>query len=154
MVTASGGGEINTSNDSASDTINITLSAINSWRQTYFPGSTAMTGPGADTATPENDGVPNLVKVATGMDPTKPGVMPGTVAQSGSNLTLTYTPSAVAVAAGITFLVEYSDTLAAGSWKSDIVNQGTIGSGGSPVTATVADGPNGHRFLHLVITSP
>jgi hypothetical protein len=58
------------------------------------------------------------------------------------------------VAGGVTFTVEYSDTLAVGSWKSDIVNQGTIGTGGSPVTATVPKGSNGQRFLHLKITSP
>jgi hypothetical protein len=44
-----------------------------------------------------------------------------------------------------------SDTLAAGSWKADIVDQGLIGNGGSPVTATVLKGSVTRRFLHLTI---
>ena len=122
------------------------------WREAVFPGSTATSGPGADSATPFSDGVPNLVKFATGMDPSKPGTMPGSASVSGTNLLFTYTPTALAVADGVTFTVEYSDTLAAGSWQSGIVNQGTIGSGGVPVTASVPKGSSGRRFLRLRIT--
>ena len=124
-----------------------------SWRLHYF-GTTANTGNAADTAMPQNDGITNLMKFATGMDPTKPGVMPGTLSRSGNNLVFTYTPSAAAVADGVTFTVEYSDTLNSGSWLSDIVNQGVIGAGGNPVTASVPMGSNGHRFAHLKIKSP
>ena len=87
------------------------------------------------------------------MDPTRPGRMPGMVGTNSNNLTFTYTPSTDAVADGVTFTVEYSDTLNAGGWKSDIVNQGNIGSGGNPVTATVAKGSSGRRFLRLKVTS-
>jgi hypothetical protein len=58
------------------------------------------------------------------------------------------------VADGVRFTVEYSDTLAAGSWKADIVDQGLIGNGGSPVTATVPKGSVTRRFLHLKIVAP
>ncbi len=129
------------------------LTRAENWRQTYFPGSTQTTGPGADIAIPLGDGVSNLIKFATGMDPTRPGRMPGMVGTNSNNLTFTYTPSTDAVADGVTFTVEYSDTLNAGGWKSDIVNQGNIGSGGNPVTATVAKGSSGRRFLRLKITS-
>lgn len=131
-----------------------TSSNLTTWRQTYFPGSTATTGPGANNATPQNDGVSNLLKFATGMNPTQPGTMPGVVVKTGGTLNFTYTPSAAAVADGFTFTVQYSDTLAAGSWASDIVNQGSIGAGGSPVTATVPAGSSGHRYLRLLITAP
>jgi hypothetical protein len=131
-----------------------TLPTLATWRQTYFPGSTASTGPGSDTATPMNDGVCNLIKFAMGMDPTQPGAMPGTTSQNGNVLSFIYTPSAAAVAAGVTFIVEYSDTLLPGSWKSDIVNQGTIGAGGVPVTATVPAPASGPRFMHLKVGSP
>lgn len=124
------------------------------WRQAFFPGSTAASGPGADTATPQGDGISNLIKFATGLDPTKSGVMPGIAGETGAQLTFTYTPSATAVTDGVTFTVEYNDTLNAGSWASDIVNQGTIGSGGIPVTATVPKGASGTRFLRLKIESP
>ena len=124
-----------------------------SWRLRYF-ATTANTGNAADTAMPQNDGITNLMKFATGMDPTKPGTMPGTLSQVGNNLVFTYTPSAAAVADGVTFTVEYSDTLNSASWSSGIVNQGIIGSGGNLVTASVPVGSNGHRFVHLKIKSP
>jgi alpha-tubulin suppressor-like RCC1 family protein len=136
-----------------SDLTFTTLTNFQSWRQTYF-GTTSNSGNAADTATPQNDGVENIIKFATGMDPTKHGVAPGKIGTSGTNLTFTYTPSAAAVADGLTFTVQYSDTLLGGSWKTDVVNQGTIGSGGSPVTATVPEGSNGHRFLQLSVTGP
>ncbi len=88
------------------------------------------------------------------MDPTKAGTMPGRVAGSGSNIVFTYTPSTAAVSDGETFTVEYSDTLAAGSWHSDIVNQGAIGAGGSTVTATIPKGAGVHRFVHLKVATP
>ena len=136
-------------------TVTVTrLNNLNTWRETYFPGSTATTGPGADSATPLNDGIENLLKFALGMDPTKHGTMPGTLTTGGGNLTFTYTPSAAAVTDGVTFTVESSDTLAAGSWTSGIVNQGTIGPGGAPVTATAPKNPAGRRFLRLKITPP
>ena len=124
------------------------------WRQTYFPGSTATSGSGADSATPLYDGVSNLMKFATGMDPTQPGLRPGTIDVSGTDLLFTYTPSAGAVADGFTFTVEYSDTLGIGSWFSDIVDQGIIGSGGAPVTATLPQGSGPRRFLRLKINKP
>lgn len=131
-----------------------TLTLVENWRQTHFPGSTQTTGPGADTAAPLADGIPNLIKFATGMDPTRPGRMPGTTGTDPDNITFTYTPSAEAVAAGVTFTVEYTDTLDAASWKSDIVDQGNIAMSGIPVTAVVPRGVTGRRFLHLRVTSP
>lgn len=124
------------------------------WRQTHYPGSTSGTGPGADNATPLNDGVSNLMKYATGMDPDRPGTMPGTTGRSGGNVTFTYTPAAAAVADGVTFVVEYNDSLSPLGWASDIVSQGSIGAGGSPVTATVPEGTAGYRFLHLKVVPP
>jgi hypothetical protein len=129
------------------------LNSLATWRQAYFPGSTATTGPGADSATPQNDGVSNLIKFATGMDPSPPGVMPGVTTLSGSLMSFTYTPSAAAVADGVTFIVEYS-TSPGGPWSSADVDQGTIGAGGSPVTATVSPSPNFTGFMRLKIWSP
>jgi hypothetical protein len=130
------------------------LHSLSTWRQAWFPGSTAATGPGADLAAPFGDGVCNLIKFATGMDTSHPGAMPGTIASHGAVFTLTYTPSADAVTSGITFGVQYSDTVAPCAWAADLVDQGTLGNGGVPVTASVPMGPNGQRFLRLQITSP
>ena len=132
------------------------LTVLDAWRQTYFPGSTATTDNGADAAIPMHDGVENIVKFATGLDPTKSDAMPSVIAQSNdhSKLTFTYTPSTAAVADGFKFAVEYSDTLAPGSWKTDFVDQGAVGAGGVPVTAQVPMGSGGSRFLHLKIMPP
>ena len=151
-----GGTGYTVSNVTGDTTVHVTfklLTNLGTWRQTYFPGSTSTTGPGADAASPLNDGVNNLIKFATGMDPTRHGSMPGILTSSGNNLVFTYTPSAAAVADGVNFTVEYCDTLGIGSWASDVVNQGTIGSGGALVTATVPKGSNNHLCLRLKITS-
>ena len=130
------------------------LHTLTSWRETYFPGSTSSTGPGADTATPQNDGIPNLMKFALGMDPSKPGTLPVAVDAGGEFLSYTYTPSVQAVAAGIQFRVEFSQDMSEFSWSWEIVNQGVIGSGGVPVTATVPKPVSGKGFMRLTVTSP
>jgi hypothetical protein len=133
-------------------TVTVTrLTNLETWRQSYFPGSTSTEGPGANSATPEGDGVSNLLKFATGLDPSKACTMPGTLTCDGNDITFTYTPTVGAVADGMIFTVEYSDTLADGSWRTDVVNQGIIGSGGSLVTATIPSGTAGHRHVRLRI---
>lgn len=130
------------------------LHSLASWRATHFPGSTSSTGPGADTATPQNDGIPNLMKFALGMDPTQPGTLPITVDAGGEFLSYTYTPSVEAVATGIQFRVEFSNDLSEFSWSWEIVNQGVIGSGGIPVTATAPKPESGEGFMRLTVTTP
>ncbi|MEK7954162.1 RCC1 domain-containing protein [Luteolibacter soli] len=131
-----------------------TATILEGWRQTYFPGSTSTDGPGADDATPQGDDIPNLVKFALGMDPSKPGVLPVTFDGDGEVLSYTYTPSVQAVAAGIQFRVEFSIDLSEFSWSWEIVNQGEIGSGGVPVTATVAKPEMGKGYLRLRVMEP
>jgi len=150
----SGGSVVFAGNNYGSDMIAIGLSTLNTWRQTYFPGSTSTTGAGADLATPKNDGITNLVKFATGLDPTTSASTPGVLSQSNGELTFIYTPSAAAVTSGFNFVVEYNDALGVNAWTSDLVNQGTLGSGGLPVTATLPAGSGGQRFVHLKVTKP
>ncbi len=136
------------------DFISIALAGYEGWRQHYFPGSTATTGPGANLATLAHDGVCNLLKFATGMNPTVQGQMPGLLVKNAGQITFTYTPSIVAVAAGFGFRVEYNDLPGVNLWASDIVNQGILGSGGSPVTATLPIGADEQRFVHLKVSKP
>jgi hypothetical protein len=79
--------------------------------------------------------------------------MPGTLAIDGSDLLYTYTPGRDAVADGIRFSVQFSDTLAPGSWTPDQVDQGTIGAGGIPVAARVPMGSSNRRFVRLLISN-
>ena len=87
-VAVSGGGETNTSNDSATDATAVTaLTPSQSWRYQYF-GTTANSGNSADTANPAGDGINNLTKYALGLDPTMAEASPITESTSSGYLTL------------------------------------------------------------------
>jgi len=134
-------------------TLSVTLiNAAEKWRLSYF-GSTANAGPGADSATPQMDGITNLMKFATGMNPTLPGKMPGVLTKGSTKLNFKYTRSLAAVNAGVVFTVERSDTLAPGSWTSSGVTETYVGNGDTQmVTATVSAGSSHRRFMRLVVT--
>ncbi len=127
------------------------LTGLESWRKTYFPDSTAATGPGADIAAPQGDGVSNLLKFAMGLDPTKPGVVPITFTREGDFFIYSYSPSAAALGDGLSFLLEFSDTLAADSWIPSTVDQPGISSGGALVRVTVPPGAGNRRFVRLKV---
>ena len=70
-VTVSGGGDLSPMNNSAEDSVTVTITAgpsIEGWRQIHF-GSAANAGAGADTNVVTADGLPNLMKYAFGLDP-------------------------------------------------------------------------------------
>ena len=122
------------------------------WRLLWF-GTSSNMGNAADSATPQNDNIPNLLKFATGMNPAQSGRMPGTAAKSGSNLLFTYPRSKTALGSGVTYTVEWSDTLAGGSWSNTGVIENAVDQGSTDqVTATMPAGSNGHRFVHLRVT--
>ena len=130
------------------------LTNLETWRLTNFQTADDC-GPAADMATPCNDGIVNLLKFATGMDPTRPGVMPGTCTPVGALLVFTYTRSKVAVSDGITFTVEWSDTLTAGSWSHSGVTETASDQGDTNlVTATLPAGPGSGRFARLRVGRP
>jgi alpha-tubulin suppressor-like RCC1 family protein len=125
------------------------LTQIEHWRLTYFQ-TTDNAGKAADTATPQNDGILNLIKFATGMNPGLPGTMPGACTYSGGNLVFTYSRSKAAVSDGITFAVEWSDTLASATWSHDGVNEADVDKGATHlVTATLPAGAGPARFVRL-----
>lgn len=69
-------------------------SLLQSWKNRYWPNTTSTDIVG-DTANPSGDGIPNLLKYALGLDPTKPaansGVLIGVIVVDGKRyLTLTY----------------------------------------------------------------
>lgn len=125
-----------------------------SWRQQFF-GTVANSGNAADTATPKHDGVPNLMKFATGMNPAQSGRMPGSATKNGGNIIFTYPRSKTALSSGVTYTVEWSDTLAADSWSSVGVTESSVVDQGSTeeVSASVSAGANGRRFVRLKVTA-
>ena len=124
------------------------LSAQQTWRQTYFGVSTS-TGNAADTATPAGDGIPNLMKYALNLDPTKPSKLPTSANLNGSNLECYYTRSTAAVNGGTQYQVEWSDDLS--TWSSTGVTQTILSDDGTvqQIKASMPAGSGGHRFVHL-----
>jgi alpha-tubulin suppressor-like RCC1 family protein len=125
------------------------------WRSQYF-GTASNSGNAADTATPKNDGIPNLIKFATGMNPTLPGANPGKLlSPSGNVMHFTYPRADDAVASGIIYQVEWSDDLSANSWTSAGVTEISQDQGSTDlVTAQVPRDSSPHRFVRLRVTSP
>ncbi len=134
------------------------VSPLQTWREFYFD-TLSNTGNAADTATPQNDGVTNLMKFATGMDPTIPGKPPGVVLDStgnGDSFTFTYPRSKAAVNAGIQFVVEWADTPNAIVWGTTGVTEAPpIDQGDTElITATIPKGTGSQRFVHLRVAAP
>ena len=125
---------------------------FNDWLALQWPGETnpAINGPTAD---PNGDGEANLYEYATAQNPNvATRVLPGVV-KIGANLEFTYTRGNAAVADGTTFVVEWSDTLAAGSWSTAGVSEQLLTDNGTVQTrkAALAAG-SGPRFVRLTVT--
>jgi len=123
------------------------------WAATY-----GLRGPLED---PARDGVSNLMKFATGIDPT--GIDPTRCSKAPGQLTLvdgvpqySYTRADAAMVDGITFVVEWSDTLAAGSWRNAGVNETILSDNGvvQQVSVAIPAGSNGRRFVRLRVIQP
>ncbi len=116
IANVSGGGEINTGNDGASDpTTVIALTPIQFWRLQWF-GTTDNSGAAADAAIATSDGIPNLFKYALGLDPIIPTANPvtGDITTGYLRLTVPRNPGAT----DIIFLVEATADLN-GPWTTN-----------------------------------
>ena len=122
------------------------------WRFTNF-GSYDSLGSAADSADPDGDGLSNLMEYALGTGPNSSGVMPAVLALNGANLEYTFTRSTAAKDNGVTYQIEWSDTLAAGSWSTETVNQEITSTQGAveTVKASIPKGTTGNRFLRLKV---
>ena len=128
--------------------------ALQSWRFTHF-GTTANTGNSADAADPNNDGETNLMEFATGQNPLANSRATPVLVPNGTTLEFTYTRANAALAAGMAFTVEWSDSLAAGSWTNAGVIQQVLTDNGTTqsVKASIAAGSH-RRFLRLKVSTP
>ncbi|MGV3664075.1 MAG: cadherin-like beta sandwich domain-containing protein, partial [Prosthecobacter sp.] len=128
---------------------------VEGWRNQYF-ATIANSGNAADTATPQSDGLPNLVKFAFGMNPTVNGVSPVVAVKNGSVLEFTY-PRSIEAMAECTFVVEWSDTLVSGSWSTTGVTENIL-SATATVQQVKVSIPAGagveRRFVRLRVTRP
>lgn len=120
------------------------------WLTTY----PTLTGTNAaHTANPDGDAFNNLLEYALATNPTQANAAPYTVAPEGNTLAFTYTrPS---LAPDLTYAVEWSRTLAAGSWSTAGVTQQITSDNGTirTVRAIVPAG-TAVLFLRLKVTAP
>jgi endonuclease G len=151
VATVSGGGEINTGNDNASDpTMVIALAPIQFWRLQWF-GTTADNGASADTAIATSDGMPNLLKYALGLNPLVPAANPifGDISTGYLRLTVPRNPNAT----DVTFLIEVTDNLTT-LWTTN----GTTVDQNTPTLLQVHDNTpvssSAAGFIRLRITRP
>ncbi len=123
-----------------------TLNSQETWRQTYF-GTFGNTGNAADLADFDGDGLPNLIEYAFGLNPTL-GVSRALPAPqvSGASYVVSFTqPIGVN---GVTYGVEWSSTLAPGSWAS------VLDTGVSPQhTFSVPLSGNSPVFIRLKVAA-
>ena len=95
------------------------------WRQSHF-STTADTGQAADGADADSDGELNLLEYATGQNPNAASRAGLSVVREASILNITYPRNIAAMNSGVTFIVETSDTLSAGSWTTTGVSAPAI----------------------------
>ncbi len=131
-----------------------TLTLSQSWRDLWF-NTTAATGAAADDADPDGDGVPNLIEYATNSNPLTSNSQPGTATLTAGGIEFIYPRSLAALSEGITFTVEWSDTMTAGTWTNAGVTETILSSDGvvQQVKAVVPAGP-GCRYVRLRVTRP
>ena len=133
-----------------------TLTPLQAWRDNYFANPSNV-GAGANAADPADDGVPNLVKYALGLDPYTPAnsaqSVSGTLTLSNGQAFATLTVNRTARAPDVSYVVELSTDLK--TWLSGSGNLTTVTD--SPTELVVRDNsPLGTtaRFLRLRVTSP
>jgi uncharacterized repeat protein (TIGR01451 family) len=157
-VSVSGGGDVNNGNNSAQSVVSVGLSLapIDAWRTLHF-GTANNSGAAADTSIATEDGMPNLVKYALGLDPTNaaaPSDLPSLKA---------FPPLAIKFrrakdASDVTIHVEATDSMM-NSW-SNIWTSTTNAYRSDAnfyeevVTDPVPEGDSGQRYLRLKITRP
>ena len=131
------------------------LTQQENWRQTHF-GTASNTGQAADLFDANHDGEVNLLEFATGQNPHAATLAATSLVKIGAVLEFTYSRSLAAMSDGITFTIEWSETLAPGSWSNTGASEEILGDDGTlqTVKATVPSGPGSKLFLHLKVLKP
>jgi hypothetical protein len=129
--------------------------ALEQWRTLHFgtsPASEDISG----LSDPDQDSLPNLLEFATGSIPTEASGSPVRLARDEVLLELTYPRSHAAVADGVRFTVEWTDTLGS-DWSTQDVTEELVPESDDGLTelwrASVPAGSMGSRFLRLRVTT-
>lgn len=125
------------------------------WRFTQF-GTAADAGTAADSFDANGDGETNFMEFATAQSPYAATRTTPIFAKNGATLDFTYTRSKAAMADGVSFTVEWSDTLAVNLWSNAGVTEQLLSDNGAvqSVRATVSTGAGARRFFHLKVSKP
>jgi hypothetical protein len=128
------------------------VSALAAWRTMNF-GSPDNSGDGADLADPDHDGIVNLVEFATGQAPKTSLQLPGFESFTGGQLAFTY-PRSKAAAAELQIVVEWSDSMAAGSWTSAGTVESILSDNGviEMVKVTIPASTSRRLFVRMRVT--
>jgi len=142
------------SGQTATAIVNINVrSPIESWRQTHFE-TTSNTGRAADDADPNDDGIVNKMEFFLARNPVGPNPpfsLP-TLIRNGATLDYSYTRSLSAMSQ-LSHAVEWSGTLAPGSWSSVGVTEQILSADGTvqQVKASIPAGTDDRRFIRLKV---
>ncbi len=128
---------------------------LEQWRELHF-STPVNSGDAADSFDFDQDGLVNLLEWAAGTLPNQPNPYQPALVRNGSDLEFTYSRSLAAFNAGTGYAVEWSGTLAAGSWQTIGVTQSVISSTTGDVQTVRATIPadTERRYLRLRVTSP
>jgi hypothetical protein len=126
------------------------------WRFQYF-GTIHNDDAAADSSDANSDGELNLLEYATGQDPAAGTLVTLSAVRTATAVVVTYTRRKAALAGGVTFGIEWSDTLAPDSWSDRDVGQSILSDDGTlqSIEATIPTGPAiPRRFTRLKVISP
>ncbi|MGC6467209.1 MAG: hypothetical protein ACON38_19345 [Akkermansiaceae bacterium] len=131
------------------------FSGIENWRFVHF-GMAENSGAAADDFDANGDGEDNLLEFATHQNPNAPTLLSTSVGLSGGEIRFTYLRSKAALADGMGFQVEWSDTLLPGSWSAVGVVESVVGEteATQSVVANLPTGNAGPRFIRLKVVTP
>jgi len=124
-------------------------SARERWNLLHF-GTTAN----ADALDPNHDGENNLLEFATGQSPHAATRAVTTLSPAANDFLFHYTRGKAAAGEGYTFIVEWSDTLAAPWTPAASGPPVSLDATRESVSTTIPAGPNGRRFIRLRISAP
>ncbi|HTY87730.1 MAG TPA: DUF5060 domain-containing protein [Candidatus Acidoferrum sp.] len=131
--------------------VSLVVSPRATWRQAHF-GTAQNTGPAADTADPDGDGIINLLEYAFNTDPNVPSPNPISFAQTGNHLTVTF-KRAHPAPSDLSYVAEVSTNLAVGVWNSGpaYTSQTVTDNGDGTETVVVTDlAPINSTALHFL----
>jgi hypothetical protein len=120
------------------------------WRLLHFSTS-ANSGSAADDFDANFDGESNLLEFATNQNPHAATLTSTLATVNGANIEFRYTRSKAAMADGMSFEVNWSDTLEPDSWSISGVTESVESENSEEehVVAKVPMGASGARFMHL-----